>query len=137
MENKQTISPKDFKGKSAKQRISYKATPYKRWKIPGTPRPISKGQKLLVYFTTGLIFAYILWRLIFTIPFQYGVPSVVMSFLLFFAEIASFIIALSNFREALHYQDPALPEIPDRRHILFSAPAFFGAAGRPPSVPEQ
>lgn len=113
MENKQTKSAKDFEGKTAQQRIPYKATPYKRWEIPGTPRPVTKGQKLLVYFTTGLIFVYILWRLIFTIPFQYGIPSVIMSFLLFFAELASFIIALSNFREATHYKDPALPEIPE------------------------
>ncbi len=108
----QTVAPNDSDGKTAKKRIPYKKTPYKRWKIAGTPKHITPKHKLLMYVTTAAIFAYVFWRLFFTMPLQYGIPSIFMGILLFVAELASFVIALSNFREATHYIDPALPEIP-------------------------
>ncbi|MDL2318321.1 glycosyltransferase [Eubacteriales bacterium OttesenSCG-928-A19] len=65
-----------------------------------------------MYVTTLAVFVYVLWRLFFTLPFQYGIPSMVGGVMLFCAEITSFIITLSSFREATHYVNPALPVIP-------------------------
>ena len=93
--------------------IPYKKAPYWRWKIAGIPKHVTKKHKLLMYVTTAAVFAYVFWRVVFTLPLQYGAVSIVLGLLLLFAELSSFTITLSNFREATHYIDPALPDIPE------------------------
>ena len=96
-----------------RKRIVYKRAPYERWKIAGIGKHVSKKHKVLMYVTTISVFAYVFWRVGFTIPFQYGVLSIIMGLGLLFAELCSFTVTLNNFREATHYLDPELPVIPE------------------------
>ncbi|MDL2205316.1 glycosyltransferase [Eubacteriales bacterium OttesenSCG-928-N13] len=101
------------KQKSIKKRIPYKKTPYKRWHLAGVRRHMTLRHKILMYVTTLSVAGYVVWRIFFTLPLQFGVLSVVLSILLLLAELASFTVTLSNFREATHYVNPDCPEIPD------------------------
>ena len=98
--------------KSVRERIPYKKAEYKKWELPGKRKNITFKHKLLMYVTTFAVFAYVIWRIFFTMPIEYGIPSMVVGILLLLAELSSFTITLSNFRESTHYIVPDLPEIP-------------------------
>ena len=98
--------------RSVKDRIPYKKVDFKKWYLPGERKNISLKHKLLMYVTTAAVFAYVIWRIFFTMPLEYGIPSLVAGILLLLAELSSFVITLSNFRESTHNVVPDLPEIP-------------------------
>ena len=104
---------KEIEYKSVRQRIPYKKAEYKKWPLAGQQKNITFKHKLLMYVTTIAVFAYVIWRIGFTMPLGYGIPSMIAAILLLAAELSSFIITLSNFRESTHYIVPDLPEIPD------------------------
>ena len=98
--------------KSVRERIPYKKCEYKKWKLAGLQKNVTFKHKLLMYTTTFAVFAYVFWRVFYTMPLEYGIPSMLAGVLLLAAELSSFIITLSNFRESTHYILPDLPEIP-------------------------
>ena len=98
--------------KSIRARIPYKKARYKKWKLAGFRKNITFRHKLLMYVTTLAVFAYVYWRVAYTMPLEYGIPSIIAGILLLAAELSSFTITLSNFRESTHYVIPELPKIP-------------------------
>ena len=98
--------------KKAKKRIPYKKAPYERWPVIGIPKHMTRKHRVLMWTTTIAVFSYVLWRLFFTMPWSFGIFSAIAGVLLFLAEITSFIILLSNFREGAHYVEPELPVMP-------------------------
>ena len=98
--------------RSVRERIPYKTANYKKWYLPGQRKNVTFKHKLLMYVTTFAVFAYVFWRIGFTMPLEYGIPSIIAGIALLAAELSSFIITLSNFRESTHYVVPDLPEIP-------------------------
>lgn len=98
--------------RAVRKRIHYKKTPYKRWAVAGTMRHRTGKHKLLMYITATSVFLYLFWRIFFTLPLKFGLFSLIMGLLLLFAEMASFIITLSNFRQATKYVSPECPQIP-------------------------
>ncbi|MCP1101057.1 cellulose synthase (UDP-forming) [Aequitasia blattaphilus] len=100
-------------GSELRKRIPYKRTPYKRWPLKGVTKHISIRHKILLYLTMAVVFIYLGWRIFFTMPFRFGLLSSILGIILLLAEMASFTVTLSNFREATHYVVPYLPPIPE------------------------
>lgn len=96
-----------------KANFPYKKAHYERWPIAGRKKHVSKKHKMLMYATTAAVFAYVFWRVVFTLPLQFGFLSIALGLMLLLAELSSFTVTLSNFREATHYIDPELPVIPE------------------------
>ena len=103
---------KENQARAVRKRIPYKKAEYKKWKLAGTVKNVTFKHKLLMYVTTLAVAAYVFWRIFFTMPLEYGIPSVIAGVLLLAGELSSFTITLSNFRESTHYILPDLPEIP-------------------------
>ena len=98
--------------RTVKERIPYKKIDHKKWPLAGQVKNVTLKHKLLMYITTIAVFAYVFWRIGFTMPLGYGIPSIIAGVLLLLTEMSSFTITLSNFRESTHYIVPDLPEIP-------------------------
>ncbi|MDR0720484.1 MAG: glycosyltransferase, partial [Treponema sp.] len=70
-------------------------------------------KNLLFYATLISTFVYLLWRMFFTMPWEYGVVSVAAGILMLVSEILSTLQALDKFGNVKKNTEPDLPVIPD------------------------
>lgn len=71
-----------------------------------------------LWFLLNILFTciYLLWRLFFTIPFEFGVVSVVAGLSLFLVEFLGMLEALIHYYNMYHVEAHPLPEIPVREY---------------------
>lgn len=71
-----------------------------------------------IWFILNILFTciYLIWRLFFTIPFEFGVVSVVAGLSLFLVEFLGMLEALIHYNNMYHLEAYPLPEIPVRSY---------------------
>ena len=76
-------------------------------------KPKKKWENALYIITTIVMYTYLLWRLIFTLPLQDGIFPFVMGFLLLYSEIIAALGTFELFWRKQTYHPIEIPEIPD------------------------
>lgn len=77
-----------------------------------TNRDLSPGKNLLFAMTACATLLYLGWRAFFTLPFGYGVVSMVAALLLLVSEIVAGLEALEQYLNMVNFREPELPDIP-------------------------
>lgn len=74
----------------------------------------ARSLKNRAWFVLNILFTciYLTWRLFFTIPFEYGVVSVVAGLALFIVEFLGMLEALVHYFNMYHFEVHTVPEIP-------------------------
>lgn len=75
------------------------------------PRQVQK-RNLLFILTAISITLYLGWRTFFTLPFGYGIPSMVVASILLFCEIVAGLEALEQYLTMINIREPEMPVIP-------------------------
>ncbi|MDH6367834.1 MULTISPECIES: glycosyltransferase family 2 protein [unclassified Breznakia] len=71
------------------------------------------NRKVTMYVVFILAFVYISWRLIFTIPFKFGIVSVVLGIILWFSEAITVVETFTHMLNVHNVKIPEMPEIPE------------------------
>ena len=69
-------------------------------------------KRILFYATCAATVAYLGWRLLFTLPWQYGITSLLAGIFMLVSEILSTVQALDKFGNIRTLSEPELPDIP-------------------------
>lgn len=70
------------------------------------------GKNILFAATAISVAVYLIWRAFYTLPFEYGMASLVVSFLLLASEIVAGFEAVQQYLNMAHFKEPELPVIP-------------------------
>ena len=73
----------------------------------------SLGGRICLVLGTWVTLIYLCWRIVFSIPFEFGVLAVAANLLLLIVEIVGFLESLILYRNLLGMRTYPLPEIPD------------------------
>ncbi len=72
----------------------------------------SLSRSLLFFATAIAVTVYLGWRAFFTLPLEYGLPSIILSLLLLISEIVAGFEAVEQYLNMVSFKEPEMPVVP-------------------------